>query len=195
MIRSFVDMCFSVSLDKASITPTPDDPWLESLSAATLDFWKVGEVFLGKQYEKIVICDPAEIKTAPGSSASDSGYLFEFPDHWLKTQKTSRYGPQFILNTPDPYALRGMPQAYDQLLMLVKQITSGRPQLLTPASFGFRDAKANEAVATELTRKILNFRRKLGKSLNTLWPDMNIELFVINTYDVLQACKKFGFIK
>lgn len=190
-IRDFVDMHCLLSLDKASVVPEPDEPWLDSLSAAALDYWKVGELYMAKLHNKIVYCDPVDVRTGQGSTASDSGYVFEFPDYWSRVH---RQDPVFVLNLPDPYAVRGVPVTYHQLTVLAKQEQLGHPEKLSPAIFGFGDKKTNQDIAIESAKKIMHFRRKLGQALNILWPHMKIDMFVVNPSDVLTSCKNFGFL-
>lgn len=192
LIRAFVDVHYACSLSRASIVPMQSESWLQSLASATLDFWKVGELFLEKKKDLLVYCDPVEIKTGPGSTASETGYQFEFPELWMREY---RQEPHFILNKVDSYAVRGIPVSYQQIVSLSRLRQSGNPQFITPAAFGFGGKAANVQTASDMVSRIMLFRRNLGAALNKLWPDLTIDMYTISGSDVLAECKKAGLVR
>lgn len=191
MIKAYVDMHYVLSLSRASIDPPPSEEWLVSLSDAVLDHWKVGESFIDKQRDLVVFCDPAEVAIGVGSTASDKGYKFEFPDHW---KRMFRQEPLFILNTPDPYAIRGVPVAYRQISLLSKVNFSGANEKAYPGMFDLNNLKTNQRNAQVVANRIGTFRRKLGHSINQLWPSVSVNFYVIGASDVIGEAKKFGFM-
>lgn len=181
-----------LSLSRATILPQQSEEWLESLSVAVLDYWKTGELFLGKFKDQVVFCDPIEVLTAPGSTASDDGQKFVMPSDWSKTQKGEL---AFVLNKPSQYSIRGVPVSYHQLVMLSRLGASGLPQAIDPQAFGFSktDASVNVLVGEEIVQRLMMFRRRLGFGLNQLWPELTIDFYGLNYQDVLDACRRFGF--
>ena len=185
--RAYLDLHYSLSLTKASILPQPQEEWLEALSNAVLDYWKTGELFLAKNLDMVSYCNPVEVQVGPGSSASESGFRFKFPDYWTRTY---RYDPVHILNTVTAHSLRGTPPAMSQVMFLERQPMAQ----MSSRIFGFGTDEANLSSANDIAEKVLSFRRKLGAALNQFWPDLNIDFYVISPRDVLNEAKKFGFV-
>lgn len=190
-IKAYVDLHYTLTLSKASILPAQDEEWLQSLSEAVLDYWKVGEVYIGQKNNKIVYCDPIDVQTAIGGSSSDDGNNFELPDYW---KKVHRHTPLFSVNKMDLYDHRGLPVAYRQMKILNKLALSGKDMEISPASFGFGDMKSTKETAAAIAKRIQFFRRKLGAALNDLWTNLNIDMYVVGATDVIAELKKFQFL-
>lgn len=190
IIRDYVELFFTLSLSRAVISPQPSGEWLTSLSDAVLDYWKVGELFLGKENGKIVFCDPSDVVSSAGSTASDQGLKFDLPQSWTQVH---HHEPIFIINASDRYSIRGTPVAFPQITALMRLGQSGQPQLIEKSSFGFMEKKHRQQTAGEASQKIMTFRRSLGRALNILWPELAIDMYAVGPNDVLQEAKTFAF--
>lgn len=191
LIRRFIDLHYTLSLDKSVVQPEQSEDWLMALSKAVLDYWKVGELYLGLENDQIVYCDPAGVEILPGSTPSDDGMRFGFPELWSRKHK---HDPIFIINRESKYDLRGTPIAYRPVTYSAKMQAIGQAVDLDRSNFGFVDSKSSQETFYSIATKIGIFRRKLGQALNLFWPKLEIDMYVIAPSDVSQAAKKFGFV-
>lgn len=188
-VRAFTDVHYVLSLTRATIFPHPQEDWLEAMSSAVIDYWKVGELFLGQKDNKFVYCDPCDVVTDP---AADDGNKFVLPNYWVKEHK---HEPIFMQNKSDKYAYRGLPVTYRQLTNLSRMRANGMPQQITANAFGFGDEKSKNKTIHDIVTRVSIFRKQLGMALNRFWPHLNIDMYIIGVGDAVVELKKFKFLQ